>query len=149
VVGNPAETAIAAAHLIFGGVLDRHTNLRVILAHGGGSVPSMWHRWKHASARVPEAWTTRDVFDDYLENFYFDSVVYTRGALTRLVDFAGAAHVVVGTDMPYDMGEPHPVRQIELCEFDTDTHSTILDSSALFTRRSQWDEDPRELNVHG
>ncbi|MGW3810277.1 amidohydrolase family protein [Micromonospora sp. NPDC005113] len=134
-VGNPAETAVAAAHLIFGGVLDRHPDLRVILAHGGGSVPSMWHRWKHASACIPQAWTARDDFDGYLDNFWFDSVVYDPGALTRLVEFAGAGRVVIGTDMPYDMGEPQPVRKLDGCRFDPDTRAAILDSSALFTQR--------------
>jgi aminocarboxymuconate-semialdehyde decarboxylase len=118
--------------LIFGGVLDRHENLRIILAHGGGSVPSMWHRWKHASSRVPEAWTAREDFDDYLNNFYFDSVVYEPAALSRLVGFAGPERVVIGTDMPYDMGDPHPVEKVILCGFDRETEAAVLDSGALF-----------------
>ena len=32
-LGNPFDTAIAAAHLVFGGVLDRHPNLQVLLLH--------------------------------------------------------------------------------------------------------------------
>src|SRR5680860_242266 len=38
-VGNAAETTIAAAHLVFGGVLERHPDLRVCLVHGGGYAP--------------------------------------------------------------------------------------------------------------
>jgi aminocarboxymuconate-semialdehyde decarboxylase len=43
-VGFPGETALAAARLIFGGVLDRHPGLRVILAHGGRYFPDQLSR---------------------------------------------------------------------------------------------------------
>jgi predicted TIM-barrel fold metal-dependent hydrolase len=38
-IGNPVDTAIAACHLIFGGVLDRHPRLQICLPHGGGVLP--------------------------------------------------------------------------------------------------------------
>lgn len=135
-VGNPVETSIAAAHLIFGGVLDRHSNLRIILAHGGGAVPSMWHRWRHASTHIPEAWTAREDFDSYLDNFYFDSLVYEPDALKRLVDFAGAHRVVIGTDMPYDMGDPFPLDKLRMCAFDDLTADSVADGAALLRSRN-------------
>ena len=54
-VGNPAESTIAAAHLIFGGVLERHPDLRVCLVHGGGFAPYQMGRWDHAFGRNAEA----------------------------------------------------------------------------------------------
>ena len=44
-VGNPAETTIAVAHLVHGGVLERHPGLRVVLVHGGGFAPYQMGRW--------------------------------------------------------------------------------------------------------
>ncbi len=39
-IHNPLETTVAAAHLIFGGVMERFPRLKVCLAHGGGSLRS-------------------------------------------------------------------------------------------------------------
>jgi len=40
-LGNPVETAVATAELVFGDVLARHPGLRVLLVHCGGCVPAV------------------------------------------------------------------------------------------------------------
>ena len=37
--GNPYDTGVAVAHLIFGGVMDRFPKLEVNLPHAGGTSP--------------------------------------------------------------------------------------------------------------
>ena len=44
-VGNPAESTIAVGHLVFGGVLERHPSLQVVVVHGGGFAPYQIGRW--------------------------------------------------------------------------------------------------------
>jgi aminocarboxymuconate-semialdehyde decarboxylase len=46
-VGNPLETTIAAASLVFGGVMEKHPKLKILLVHGGGYVPYQYGRWSH------------------------------------------------------------------------------------------------------
>src|SRR5437764_12412515 len=41
-VGNPLETTVSAAHMVASGVLDEHRALRVLLAHGGGVLASLY-----------------------------------------------------------------------------------------------------------
>ena len=53
-IGNPLDTTIAAACLVFGGVLDRHPKLKSCLAHGGGFAPYQAGRWEHGWAVRPE-----------------------------------------------------------------------------------------------
>ena len=53
-IGNPLDTTIAAACLYFGGVLDRHPKLKVMLAHGGGFTPYQAARWEHGWTVRPE-----------------------------------------------------------------------------------------------
>ena len=53
-VGQPLEETVAFHHLVFGGVLDRHPGLRVLICHGGGYVPSYVGRLDHAWAHRPE-----------------------------------------------------------------------------------------------
>jgi aminocarboxymuconate-semialdehyde decarboxylase len=106
-VGNPFETTITAAHMVGAGVLERHPGLRVLLAHGGGALPALRGRLRHAAAlqgRVdPEA---------SIRRFYFDTVTHDPAVLRGLVEFAGGEHVVLGTDHPFDMGDPHPVATV-------------------------------------
>jgi aminocarboxymuconate-semialdehyde decarboxylase len=103
-VGQPVETAVALSHLIFGGVLDRHTGLKVCAAHGGGYLPTYIGRADHAYRERPDAHTMAAPASAYLRRIWFDSLIYSPAALRSLVDQVGAGQVVVGTDYPFDMG---------------------------------------------
>lgn len=113
-IGNPLDTTIAAANLIFSGVLERFPNLKVILAHGGGQFPYVFGRLEHGHKVRPEC---RDFIEKtprhYLKNFYFDILTHSDEALTYMISLAGSDHVLLGTDYPYDMGEPRPVEALE------------------------------------
>jgi aminocarboxymuconate-semialdehyde decarboxylase len=110
-VGNPAETTVAAAHLVFGGVLERHPDLRVLLVHGGGFLPYQAGRLDRGFAAQPEL--TADALDrppgESLRRLYYDTVLHSAEAVAFLVRFAGAGHVLLGSDMPFAMGEPEPL----------------------------------------
>jgi aminocarboxymuconate-semialdehyde decarboxylase len=110
VIGNPLETTVAASHLIFDGVMERHPKLKVVLAHAGGYLAHYWARMDHAWKARPDCRTViKKKPSSYLEKFYFDSITFDRSMLTNMVDRYGADHVVLGTDYPYDMGMEHPV----------------------------------------
>ena len=113
VIGNPLETTVAASHLIFDGVLERHPRLKIVLAHGGGYLAHYWARMDHAWRARPDCRTViAKRPSSYLGKFYFDSIVFDRRILGRLVERFGAGHVLLGTDYPYDMGMAHPVEFI-------------------------------------
>jgi aminocarboxymuconate-semialdehyde decarboxylase len=114
-VGNPAESTVAAAHLIFGGVLERHPGLRVCLVHGGGYVPSQAARMDHgyqAEPRLVDKRLSRPP-SHYLRKLYFDTVTHSPEVTRFLLDFAGAGQVVVGSDYPFEMGEADPVGSLQ------------------------------------
>ncbi|MBI3757994.1 MAG: amidohydrolase, partial [Deltaproteobacteria bacterium] len=108
--GNPAETGLTTASLIFNGVLERFPNLKILLAHGGGALPYLIGRFDHGwnarpaakKSRIPRAPST------YLKQFFFDTILFSADALRYLVQLVGAEHVVVGTDYPFDMGYENP-----------------------------------------
>ncbi|MFO7276357.1 MAG: amidohydrolase family protein [Pseudomonadota bacterium] len=109
-IGNPLESAIAVAHLIFGGVLDAHPGLKLCVAHGGGFLPSYWGRLDHAwRARSDCRQHITRPPSEYLRRLYFDTVVYDRRHLDFLVQTYGADHLLAGSDYPFDMAEPDPV----------------------------------------
>jgi aminocarboxymuconate-semialdehyde decarboxylase len=112
-VGNPLETAIAAAQLVTGGVLERCPSLIVLLAHGGGALLGLRGRLRRAYAVRPEASSGGTAApDDMLRRLYYDSLTHDRAVLADLVAFAGASHVLLGTDQPFDMGTGRPVAEI-------------------------------------
>ena len=106
VVGNPTETFIAASRLIAGGVFDRHPKLQVLLVHGGGAFPYQLGRLDHAyGVREETSSVAKRPPLEYLDRFYFDTVVFDPRSLDFLIELAGSGHVVFGTDMPFDMAD--------------------------------------------
>ena len=109
VIGNPAETTVALAHLIFSGTFDRHPKLKVVAAHGGGYFPSYTARFDHGWRVRPEAHTCANAPSTYLKKIWFDSLVYEPAQLEFLIRRTGAGNVVLGTDFPFDMGMDDPL----------------------------------------
>jgi aminocarboxymuconate-semialdehyde decarboxylase len=113
-IGNPLETTITIASLIFGGVIDRLPNLKLVFAHGGGYAVYAAGRFDHAYDVRLEA---RALIDspptDYLRTLHFDCLTHSALALRHLVDLVGVEHVVLGSDFPADMGYRDPVRWLE------------------------------------
>lgn len=110
VIGNPLESTVAVAHLIFDGVMARYPKLKIVVAHGGGFIAHYWARMDHAwRARADCRTVIKRKPSSYLEKFYFDSITFDPEMLKRLIDRFGADHVVLGTDYPYDMGEEDPL----------------------------------------
>jgi aminocarboxymuconate-semialdehyde decarboxylase len=117
-IGNPVETAVAVASLIFGGVLQRFPNLQIILAHGGGVAPSLIGRWRHGHAHRPEPRVkfTGSV-EELFSKLYFDTVVYDAHVLRFLIETFGADHVLLGTDHSGDMSAWQEVPQMRALDF--------------------------------
>lgn len=114
-VGNAAETTIAVSHLLFGGVLDRHPDLRLILVHGGGYLPWQAGRIDHGATAAPVhgAPALKRRPSEQLRTLYYDTVTHSPEALAYLIDFAGVDHVVLGTDYPFEMGQPDAVSLVD------------------------------------
>jgi aminocarboxymuconate-semialdehyde decarboxylase len=110
VIGNPLETTVAASHLIFDGVLERHPGLKVVLPHAGGYIAHYWARMDHAHRARPDCRTViRRAPSSYLKKMYFDTIAFDPAMLRQMLDQYGAGHVLLGTDYPYDMGVEDPV----------------------------------------
>jgi aminocarboxymuconate-semialdehyde decarboxylase len=112
-IGNPADTTIALAHLVFGGVFDRFQRLKLCAAHGGGYFPFYVSRFDHGWTVRPEAHTCREAPSRYLNRIWFDSLVYSPEQLEFLIRRAGADRVVIGTDYPFDMGVEDPLERLD------------------------------------
>ncbi len=120
-VGNPLETAVTAAHLAAAGVMERYPRLRILLAHGGGALLAVRGRLRRAHAVRGEARTRSAAGPDAsLRQFYFDSLTHDHAMLADLVGYAGADHVLLGSDRPFDMGTDDPVGQVRALRLGAD-----------------------------
>ncbi|KPK20501.1 MAG: hypothetical protein AMJ67_00605 [Betaproteobacteria bacterium SG8_41] len=112
--GLPFDTALMAAHLMFGGALDELPALNFVLAHGGGHLPYQIGRLAHGHKVRKEARAhTSKTPLELLRRFYFDALTHDADALRFLVGKVGADRVTIGTDAPFDMAEENPVAMIE------------------------------------
>jgi len=130
-VGNLYDTGLAAALLIYGGVLERHPNLRVVLYHAGGALPALVGRLDMGYRLVPEC---RNAIprppSSYASQFYFDIIAHSRTMLSHLVKTYGAERFVVGTDYPLPAGLVHPVEEVKAIGLDAADESKILGATA-------------------
>jgi aminocarboxymuconate-semialdehyde decarboxylase len=138
-VGNPFETTIAAAHMVMAGVLERHPGLRVLLAHGGGALVALRGRLRHAHSFQPQARARlRESPKESIRRFHFDTVTHDPQLLRALVEFAGPERVLLGTDYPFDMGDPHAVEMVRGLGLGPVAEAAILAGNAeRLTRREE------------
>jgi aminocarboxymuconate-semialdehyde decarboxylase len=130
-VGNPLETTVTAAHMTMAGVLERHPGLRVLLAHGGGALLALRGRLIHAHGFQPQARSRlRESPAESLKRFHYDTVTHDVALLRALVDYAGPERVVLGSDYPFDMGDPHPIQTVGACGFESEHEAAILAANA-------------------
>jgi aminocarboxymuconate-semialdehyde decarboxylase len=111
IVGRPAESTIAVAQLLFSGVLERFPELKICVVHGGGFVPFQIGRMQRGYDAVPKR-TAEHISTPPAElarRLYYDTVLHDSNALAFLVGQMGADRVVLGTDYPFEMGDPDPV----------------------------------------
>lgn len=136
-VGQPVENAVALSHLIFAGVLDRHPDLAIVAAHGGGYLPFAIGRSDRAWRVRPEAQRCAHEPSTYLPKIWFDTVVHDPEALRRLVEVAGESRVLLGSDYPFDMGLDSPVEFVREAGLSADIVDGILEGNAgaLLRRR--------------
>jgi aminocarboxymuconate-semialdehyde decarboxylase len=114
IAGNPLDTALAAARLIFSGTLERLPGLRPVLVHAGGFLPFQLGRLDHGWSVRPEPKERLDrPPSEYLARFHFDTITHHDGALRWLLELAGPDRVVLGTDLPFDMGDGDPVGRLD------------------------------------
>ena len=131
-VGNPLETAITAAHMVFSGVMDAHPSLRVLLAHGGGAIAPLRGRLRHAWSVQPQARARLERSPDgSLARFLYDTVVHDAGVLRDLVDWVGAERVLLGSDYPFDMGDERPAELVRSLGLPDQEEERILGGNAL------------------
>lgn len=132
-VGMPAEVSRAICSLIFGGVLERLPDLRIMFAHGGGAFPATLGRIQHGFEVRPDLCAIDNEIDprQYLDRIYFDSLVHDPAVLRSLIDLVGAERIALGSDYPFPLGEAEPGTLIDSVGFSEEVRAKLLHWAAL------------------
>ncbi len=105
-VGFLMDTTLAAAKLVFAGVPERYPRIRWVLGHLGGAIPYLaerldrgFHAFRDCRANI-----ARPPSEYLREPFYYDTVNFDPRAILLAVQFAGADHILAGSDYPHQIG---------------------------------------------
>ncbi|HCE5431464.1 TPA: amidohydrolase [Legionella pneumophila] len=109
----PVDTTVAAAKLIFSGILKDFPNLKICLPHGGGFLPYQIGRLDHGFEVHSACQGQIDVApSEYLRSFYYDTITHDDVALRYLIDRVGADRVLYGSDFPFEMTDDVGTRRL-------------------------------------
>ena len=130
-VGYPFETTLAAGSLILGGALDRFPRLQVVLVHGGGFLPYHIGRFDRGHTTRPECRADGAALPSgYLRRFHYDTLVQSAPALAYLVKVVGQDRVLLGSDHPFWLGDPEPLRVVDEAGLGSGAQAAILGDNA-------------------
>jgi aminocarboxymuconate-semialdehyde decarboxylase len=108
VIGNPLETTVMVERMICAGVFGRYPGLRLVVLHGGGYLPYQAGRLAHACGVRPEIPVSAGDVWRAFGQLYFDTITHDAAALRYLAQRVGIDHVLLGTDLPFDMALQAP-----------------------------------------
>ncbi len=129
--GNPFETAIAACHLIFGGVMDAFPKLQVNLPHAGGALPILRGRMDRGFHIRGECKTIPRAPSEYLKRFTYDTISYSEEILEDLIRLVGAERIMMGSDYCFDIAYEEPVKIVtQMKSLSAEQRTQILWSNA-------------------
>ena len=104
-VGFLFDTTLAAAGLVFSGVVERFPGIRWVLGHLGGTIPYLAERLDRGYENFAECRANLSAPPTvHLRKFFYDTVNFDPAALKLAVDFAGAGQLLAGSDYPHMIG---------------------------------------------
>jgi aminocarboxymuconate-semialdehyde decarboxylase len=137
-IGRVADTSIAVARLLFSGHLLRFPGMKLVLSHGGAALPLVLGRLaRNFTIAQGKYADPRKGF----EALYFDSVVFDADALRFLAGKAGAAKIMLGSDMPFPIGDMEPCNVVHAAGFAPAERAAVFGGNAqgvFRIRRDCW-----------
>lgn len=132
VCGNPADSTLCLGYMLYSGVFDRFPRLKICALHGGGFLPYHLGRFDkefETGKKVRPAQAARPP-SAYLQNLYFDTLVYDVDTLEYLKAKVGADRLMLGTDYPYTLGDWRGVEKINALRCSEAEKQAMLEGNA-------------------
>jgi aminocarboxymuconate-semialdehyde decarboxylase len=128
----PSETGIASARLLMTGLFTKHPQLRIVLAHAGGTLPwllprldRLWHIDEKIRAVLPQTPS------ETARAFYGDTLTFDADNLALVAKRFGSDHLLAGSDYPFAVMEIPPGAVIDtVASFDAATREALRSGNA-------------------
>jgi aminocarboxymuconate-semialdehyde decarboxylase len=126
------DTTLAAAKLVFSGVVERFPRIRWVLCHLGGTIPYLVERLDRGFTAFEDCRVNiSKPPSEYLKNFYYDTVNFNPQAIELAIAFAGADHILAGSDYPHQIGSiPRMLESINALSISEVEKTAILGGTA-------------------
>jgi len=113
-IGQSIEEVKVMTSMVYGGVVEKYPDIKIVMAHGGGYFPHNMGRLDRNVTNRPDSMKNISKKpSEYLRSFYYDTCLYNDSILTALIKAVGADRVVMGSDYP--VGEADPIGFVERC----------------------------------
>ncbi|MCB1493685.1 MAG: amidohydrolase [Rhodobiaceae bacterium] len=121
-IGRITDTLIAVSRIIYSGHVARYSNAKIVVGIGGSALPYVLGRLKRNHSLHPE-----DMADpaEALSLLWYDTLLHDPVALRLLIDTVGADRVMLGSDMPFPIGDPAPRAILDSLDLDAATRASI------------------------
>jgi aminocarboxymuconate-semialdehyde decarboxylase len=133
-VGFLVDTTLCITLLMFEGVLEKFPNIKFVLGHLGGTIPYIAERIDRGYEAYPEVRKNLAQKPSYYfkRNCYYDTVAFEPNALQFAINFAGADHVMLGSDYPHQIGDMEKaVKVIENLPVADSVRNQVLGTNAV------------------
>ena len=142
-VGFLFDTTLAAAKLVFSGVVERFPRIEWALCHLGGAIPYLAERLDRGFHAFPEC--RAEILrppSDYLKRFYYDTVNFDGRAIELAIAFAGVDRILAGSDYPHQIGSiPRMLESIRGLDVSEQDKAAIFGGNAARLLRLQQGDD--------
>lgn len=120
-VGRITDTLIAMSRLIYAGHVTRYSGAGIVAGIGGAALPYVIGRLRRNHALDVKLGDP----DAALAAMYYDTVVQDPRALRYLADIVGADRIMMGSDMPFPIGDPAPLQIVGETRFSDSERAAI------------------------
>jgi aminocarboxymuconate-semialdehyde decarboxylase len=120
-VGRITDTLIAVSRLIYAGHITRYANAKIVVGIGGAALPYVIGRLRRNCALDTKLGDP----DAALAAMYYDTIVQDPRALRYLADIVGADRILMGSDMPFPIGDLAPLKIVEATPFSNSERAAI------------------------
>lgn len=135
VCGNPFETTLAALRLFFSGVFEDWPDLKLLLAHVGGTLPLVAGRAVHASRHAAGFETPIAASSEILDHFYYDTILHDPHALAFALKVIGPQRLALGSDFPFPMWLDDPLQHLQQASQEAGLGDQVMKQVAELTPR--------------
>jgi aminocarboxymuconate-semialdehyde decarboxylase len=121
-VGRITDTLIAMSRLIYAGHVTRYANAKIVAGIGGAALPYVIGRLRRNYSLDKDKLGDPDAA---LAAMYYDTIVQDPRALRYLADIVGADRIMMGSDMPFPIGDLAPLKIVGETSFSDSERAAI------------------------